>query len=488
MTDIPRSRRAPAVGPALVGTLILAAFAGILRASRPILATQDNWWAWDVGRRILREGLFGVDPYTFTRGGEPWRLHQWLANLTFGGAEALGGFWLLAVVVAVIAAAAYLQLGLLLQRRAPGFVGLVGLALAATAAPAHISMRGTLFSLLLVPPLLWLILRPPSGRRIVGLLILFVLWGNLHGGALIGAGLLLVHEIGHVIIDGRSRVRPAVAVFGAAIVGMCVTPYGPLLLVDNLRLAAEARDTRIVEWLPPRLLAPSALAFTVLLVLAIVAFALAGHRDRLPEGLLVAAAVILAMTAVRNVITMAMVIAVVSAPAMSDAWNGLRRSTADRPPGQVRAFDRVLAFVIGLIGLVGMLVVVPRSDDVRAHAADTPIDLIEAQAAEGRGQRLFSMDSWAMAASILGGPVVATFYDGRVELLGDLQPTYATIIRASPDWDTRLDEHCVTDLLIPNDGPLYDAAIRAGAWKNVGTQELHGVTAAWLTRSLPANC
>lgn len=489
MHDVPVARRPPAVGPALLGVAALAVFVAVQRAARPILTTQDNWWAWDLGRRIVADGLFSADPYTFTRGGEAWHFHQWLSNLAIGGADAVGGLWLVAVLLAVVAGLAYAQLGLLLQRRAPGFVGVGLLGLAVLAAPSHISLRGTMFSLLLTPTLLWLVYRAPTSRRAAWVFVLFVLWGNLHGGALIGAGLLLVFEAGSVIVAGRKDVALRAGAVVAAFAGMCVTPYGPMLLVDNIRLAADARQTGIVEWLPPRLLVPSMLAFTALVVLVILGLALAGGRDRLPDALLVAAATILAMAAVRNVITMAMVLAVAGAPCVAAGLDVLRnRPERTDPPPRPARLDRLIAVTVAVIGVALVLVVPPRRDDVALHADDVPIDLIREQAEAGRGQRLFALDSWAMPAAVLGDPTVKTFYDGRVELLGDLLPVYSAVMRATPEWQATLDEYCVGDLLIPDDTALYAAVSEDHAWEVVGTEESERGTAVWLTRQLPSGC
>jgi hypothetical protein len=270
---------------------------------------------------------------------------------------------------------------------------------------------------------------------------------------------------------------------------MCVTPYGPMLLVDNVRLAADARMTGIVEWLPPRLLVPSMLAFTALVVVVILGLALGGRRDRLPDALLVAAATILAMAAVRNVITMAMVLAVAGAPSVATGVAVLRErpepADTSARPGRL---DRIIAVTVAVIGLALVLVVPPRRDDVALHADGVPIDLIREQAEAGRGQRLFALDSWAMPAAVLGAPTVKTFYDGRVELLGDLLPVYSEVMRATPDWQANLDEYCIGDLLIPDDTALYAAVSEDQDWEVVGTEESERGTAVWLIRTLPAGC
>jgi hypothetical protein len=210
----------------------------------------------------------------------------------------------------------------------------------------------------------------------------------------------------------------------------------------------------------------------------------------LADALLVVAATVLAMAAVRNVITMAMVIAVAGAPAVTASWDLLRQGVprTGAPPRPGRA-DWTIAGIVVVIGLALVLVIVPRGPSPAAHADGAPLDLIERMAANGHGERLFALDSWAMPAAILGTPRVRTFYDGRVELLGELLPTYANVMRAAPGWDDVFDEYCVGDLLIPDDGALYDAVTRQGAWEVVGTEDdPNGPTAVWLTRTLPAGC
>ena len=95
-----------------------------------------TFWHTRVGERILTDGFFDTDPYTFTFAGKKWIPHQWLGEVTMAAVHKVGGLDALLVVACGILAGlfAWLTVRLLRTGLHPVAVAVfVGLALAASA-------------------------------------------------------------------------------------------------------------------------------------------------------------------------------------------------------------------------------------------------------------------------------------------------------------------------------------------------------------------
>jgi len=251
----------------------------------PILATKaeaDLWGHLRFGLDLLRSRHVPLaDPYSFTQ-DRPWINHEWLSELAMGIAYTLAGVkGLIALKVGIIIT------GLLIVWRALG--------------PLHPLVRAGLTALMAwsssalwqtVRPQLWtwlfliILVRVLQTRRRMWIIPpLFAVWVNLHGGWIVGAGILTAW----CAVDAteqfrRSRVIPwptlllPVATAAATI----VNPYGVELWTF---LATTVRTTRpdIVEW-DPLWTTPIAiwLPYVVLLASAIAITAMPRTRPTWP--------------------------------------------------------------------------------------------------------------------------------------------------------------------------------------------------------------
>ena len=100
--------------------------------------------------------------------------------------------------------------------------------------------------------LVWLLAadaRRPSRRVFLGL-PLVALWANLHGSAVLAAGLVALRGVAYAFGPGRSRLRAGLLVLAPAL--LLATPYG-LSLVGYYRdtLFNSAFSSMLNEWQPP---------------------------------------------------------------------------------------------------------------------------------------------------------------------------------------------------------------------------------------------
>jgi len=200
----------------------IAALAGLVGALGVI--GSDALWLVPLGAQIAHGRLpnaiaFATAP---TRG---WHDVPAGAQLVFWSAyRALGGLRGLVVLQTVAAAIGFGALAHGLRRQATaGAAALVSLLVLAASLPAVVVVGVSLFSLALFPILLALLeseTRAPS-RRLWLAVPLLAVWGNLHGEALAGLGLLACY-----LVADRARREPLVAasVLVAATVALFLNP------------------------------------------------------------------------------------------------------------------------------------------------------------------------------------------------------------------------------------------------------------------------
>src|SRR6266545_3787724 len=133
--------------------LVLALDALILTALLPFVVGSDSWLALVGGREVAHDWLPEHDTLTIWPHGATWVDQQWLGQLVMYGLHAAGGFRLLGVV--------------------------------------HVVVIVVVFWLLATDA------RMPS-RRVFLVLPILALWANVHGSAVLGAGLVVLWGVAGV--------------------------------------------------------------------------------------------------------------------------------------------------------------------------------------------------------------------------------------------------------------------------------------------------
>ena len=270
-------------GPGLLVRLGLALL--LLTAAVGTPADADLWGHITFGRDILTSGqIEQPDPYSFTS-DRPWVNHEWLAEVSFAEVYRLGGSPGLVVFKVAFTGALLIWLCRYLRRtRASASVvtAMLTLAFVGTYWRMH-TVRPQLFSVLFFAILLVTIVHADQGRR-RGLLILpplMALWVNVHGGWIVGIGILGLWTLARVLdlrIPVGRRLTLALAGLGA-LGATLINPYGIHMwsfLGETVRLG---RDD-IEEW-GSILTYPMALGLTW--ALTVTAAALALWRSSLPR-------------------------------------------------------------------------------------------------------------------------------------------------------------------------------------------------------------
>ena len=224
--------------------LIILAFAGVRTVADP-----DLWGHVRFGQDILAaRSVPRIDTYSFTS-DRPWINHEWLAEalmaLAYGAA---GGAGLIALKCLLAASAFTVLWRAMRQAGVHRPLAAVLLAVAAFGAMGLLfTIRPQVFSLLLFAALLALLNGIGRGRYRLFLWMpaLFALWANLHGGWIVGLGVLTLWSLCG-LLSGTVQWRWAAGGVLLGLLGTLATPYGPGLwsIPPSRRCESDVRASR----------------------------------------------------------------------------------------------------------------------------------------------------------------------------------------------------------------------------------------------------
>lgn len=239
------SARARDVATALLRPLACVGFAAGIITTR---ADPDLWGHIRFGLDILNSGHVAatVDPYTFTQ-GRPFLYHEWLGGTVMAAAYRAGGVAGLVILKACLVAAIVGTVWHTLKRIRFGWrwAGLVVVAWGTL--PLVSTLRPQLWTALLIP-IVCRVLLSRSARLVWVLPPLFALWANLHGGWIVGGGLVALWT-GAAFVQRTTARWHLLAVGALSLVATLLNPYGWNLWVFLAETIRLGRD-HIAEWQP----------------------------------------------------------------------------------------------------------------------------------------------------------------------------------------------------------------------------------------------
>ncbi|MGA7226780.1 MAG: hypothetical protein WBZ40_02355 [Acidimicrobiia bacterium] len=220
------------------------------------VADPDLWGHVRFGIDKIDAGAYlGVDAYSYLTAGSTWFNHEWLAEvimgavyLVFGGA---GLVWLKAFLAGLLVVILH---GWLLEERVEPLRSIFVMALMVILlTPTLGTLRPQVFTTLLMTALLLAIVRyqRQPGNRVIWLMpVLFVVWVNLHGGALSGVAVLWVWALTYAVFerDHPTRFHPILWSL-ASTLALLANPNGAKHVLFLLKTTTVSRP-EIVEWQP----------------------------------------------------------------------------------------------------------------------------------------------------------------------------------------------------------------------------------------------
>jgi len=467
-------------------------------APRRLFRDADSGWHIRTGEGMLsRRALPRTDPYSFTRGGQPWVAWEWGADLMMGAAHRAAGLsgvaWL---YLCALTACAWLWLRLHWVAGGNFFIA------CAMAAPM---LSTTNLHWLARPHVLgWVMLlaalhcaeragvrfRPGQAACI---LAGSALWANLHASFFLGPLIALLYAAGHWLRaavwqpDGapdRARARWLLRAAGVSVLGALANPYGWRLhrhvaeYLSNSELLA-----RIGEFQSFNFHAEGAgqilLGVGLAGLGAVAAVAVRRPAHFLWLALLLAAALraaralpllaLAGLPAANGAITAALRRAVSGGGLQEGVRLGLERFLAysDR----LRALDRGVSGAALVVAAAVLALVWLRTPAVAARAGfppeEFPVEAAEQLAKLPEEIRLLSSDKYGGYLIYRFAGRRKVFFDGRSDFYGaDYMKQYGRLMQARPGWRRQLASFGFTHALLPRDSPLAEALEEAG-WKRL---------------------
>jgi hypothetical protein len=253
-TDRPRelSPRLLTSGPWIVVLLI------VLPIAIRTVADPDLWGHTRFGLDMLAtHTLPRDDPYSFTQ-DVPWINHEWLSELVMGVAYRAAGPMGLVVLKAALVAAFFALMAGAYASASPLVVGPVLFLVAWGTAYLTSTLRPQLWTLIGVALICRLLMTAPRPWWIVALPSLFAVWVNLHGGWIVGAGLLVVWTSVQMCRPHAPRALIAGVALLSALATL-VNPYGWQMwafLAGTVRMSRDIAEWRplltlpVLDWVP----------------------------------------------------------------------------------------------------------------------------------------------------------------------------------------------------------------------------------------------
>jgi hypothetical protein len=445
--------------------LVLAVDAVVLTTLLPGLVGSDTWLALLGGRYVSENWIPHHDSLAIWSDGTRWVDQQWLGQLVMYGEHAAGGLRLV-LVAHLLVLIGSLALALTFARRSGGSarsVGVIGTAAALVALQSSAARTQALAYPLFIA-LFWLlsaqVKRP--GARVFLALPLLVLWANIHGSAVLGAGLVVAWSCAELIRAGRrpglgrKRVR-AVALAVAAPLCLLVSPYG-LDLVGYYHdvLGADAFRDVVTEWSPSTF--PGQWPFFALAAGALWLTARRPSRLSLFEHLALLVTGLAALDAIRNIVWFALVVLLVVPRALDGVWK------ASEAPIRTRVNTLLSLGVLTLIAVsLAVAAAKPYSWYTRSYPAGA-LASVERATAGDPSLRVFANERYAdwllWKLPSLSGRIA---FDARLELLtGDRIRSVADFRRRSPRM-AAADGFGLLVLDARRERPAIRVALRSGA-------------------------
>lgn len=332
----------------LVGIVLLSVFG-------PSLVVGDTWLTLMAGREVVEHGLPSSETITLLGQGATWTDQQWLAQVVFYGAHGLAGMRavvlldvLLVLLALALATATARTSGA--SSRSTFVVGL----LAVIAGPWGWTIRAQSAALPLYAGALWLLVdatRRGIRRRTLLVLPILVLWANLHGSVILGAGLTVLLGVVELVRRRRFAWMPVAL---AVLAPLCVlaSPYGTKLVAYYDLMLVDAPFAPILrEW---QWSSPSATTALFWLLALVAAGLLALRRCRslltVYELAVLAVTFVGAVQAVRGVIWFALACAAILPVALDGV---LTKSDVDAPRvNRIISLASLAALAVALLGFV----------------------------------------------------------------------------------------------------------------------------------------
>ena len=379
-------RRAPDGPTVFLLAVVILAFAAFTQPQ----FDPDFWWHLRVGLDILASGVPQHNAYTFTASTHPFITQEWGAEVIYALLYKTFGMAPVILLMALVTWVGFVLAVMRANRRGLSrWVLALGAALVIVSGLQIWGPSPQMFTFGFLGVLLTLLdsyRRRPSRWLLVWLVPLFVVWGNLHGGFLIGVGVIAVYLAGEA---ASSWLRGAGALawrrLAELAVGLVISAMAPMVnpngwgiyLYPLHLLLSPVAQANLDEWQPPDFHSLASLPVLLLLLTTILGARWARHT-RIADLLLALAGTVLLLYAVRDIPIFAILVLPLWTDGMQGMSDHIRRSRGfGRPRGRSRAPGWFVAavMVLAMLASAVRISVQLSSPDNRVEGSAYPVQV-----------------------------------------------------------------------------------------------------------------
>ncbi len=437
------------------------------------MAGSDMWWHLAAGRELLQtRTLWMVDAWSYAAGGSEWLNHEWLSDIIYYGWVSLWGvqsivYWKWLVVIATFLTLQYV----LYRENGSHLAAFLCGAIAVSIAAPFIDVRPHLYTLLNYSVLLALLL----GRSArYWLLLLFLVWVNLHGGFFFG-----LMALGILIFPWRdfslANLRGPVLLGLACVLAASLNPSGFKTFLYPLTYAFDTSSPYrgLGEWVSPFKPGgirsePFFLFMWAPLLAVLYLFPSLRNKTGIPwEGLVLTALTLaMALTSRRFVPIFGMSLAVMLAPLAAIACRRLR----------LEKYGVLLALPALAWGLYRQapypLQAAPAFHYLAAEYS-YPVDLLNFIRSNDIRGKVFAYYNWGGYLHWRTDGDLQVYIDGRADTVYDAGAyyQYVSVLASRPGWIERVEATGAEYMLWPHHRGNGQAKLRelvaSGRWRPV---------------------
>jgi hypothetical protein len=439
----------------------------LFQGYQKLFRDSDAGWHIRTGEAILATGnLPRTDPYSFTRGGQPWFAWEWLSDVAAGGIHrSLGLKGVALFYAAAISAGVWLWFRLHWALGGNFLIACAMAPLLLSTCNIHWLARPHVLSWIFL--LLAIFPRKPN-LIVVGLVT--ALWANVHASFFLAPFIALLFAL-----EDRWYIKAAVV----AAVAPLLNPYGPQLYVHVFRYLTDTDLlSRIGEFQSFDFHSAGAAQIIATVILGVVGGTLALTQKRLHHFALAILVTAMALRSARALPLSALLLLPIANAAIT-RWlrnpgtdGTLHRFFEEKSenvpsvPGFLAYADNLRALDVRFQGLaltpLILLAVFPLIPTAGFPADQFPVAAYPHIPA---GARLFAPDKFGGYLIYRSNGTLKVFFDGRSDLYGaDFLKQYSRLVQVRPGWREYWDSFHFTHALLPADSPLLPALQQIG-WR-----------------------
>src|SRR5688500_12680283 len=430
----------------------------------------DLWWHLQAGQDIVQsQSIPKVDSYSFTKAGSEWIAHEWLSEVVmYLIYRFMGWGGLLFVFSALITITLYI-----VYRRCEWkpYVAAFSILLAAASASPLFGIRPQMITLLLVAIFIGLLTRyadDGKSKRLWWMVPIMLLWVNLHGGYVVGLGLIVLYLFS-LVLDGKWHLVPRLGLL--LVIATAVVPLNPngfRMFTYPFETLSLVATTFIDEWASPDFHKLMFLPLALLLFALLASLALSARRPKLSELFLLLMTAFGALRSARHIPIFALIATPILARHLWDIivshkWE--KRFTGVEAPatGFALIFNLVFLLAPATLGVVRVSHFV--TNQPAYEAKNYPQAAVNFMLEKQLPGPIYNRYGWGGYLIRRLYPNYKVYIDGRADVYGDSFTVEAVrTYDGKPDWRKPLERLGIRTVIITPDSPLASLLREDDTW------------------------